>query len=159
MKLLRSTDYKEYMLTDEDIQTIINYGKISFADENYIKKQVKICEEILFNHTGLILGYGKFKMENSSCEKYCKVTPLHNNKQIINVCVNDYFGNFNDYKTYTYYFDERKNCICIGQIYEAGMKENDLELLDSFFKMVGLKVSGLMCDYLKPISKYKVGII
>ena len=159
MKLLKSTDYKEYMLTDEDIQTIITYGKISFSDENYIKKQFKICEEILFNHTGLILGYGKFKIENSPCENYCTVTPLHNNKQIIRICVNDYFGDFNEYKTYNYNFDERKKCICIGQIYEVGMKEYDLELLDSFFRMVGLKVSGLMCDYLKPINKYKVGII
>lgn len=158
MKLLRSIDYKNYILTDEDIKTIINNGKVSYADENEIKKQAILCEEILYNHTGLILGYGKFKLENSDCENYCHVSIKHNPTQIIRLCVNDYFLDFEEFKTFHYIEDKRKPIIKIGQIYECGMKNKDLMLLDDYFTMVGLKVSGY-CNYLNSILKYKAGII
>ena len=55
---LERTKYKEYVLTEKDKEKIINYGKISFPDSLDLDSVHVFCQDVLFNHTRLILGFG-----------------------------------------------------------------------------------------------------
>jgi hypothetical protein len=162
---LERTKYTEYVLTENDKKKIINYGKISFPDSLDLDSAHVFCQDVLFNHTRLILGFGYFRLTRNCSiqENQCFTNIQH--KQIIDVDIEIPVTNnevivFEKIKNLKNIYDERLQKINFNTVYTAGIVDinNELELLDNYLRMVGLYLNGT-CNYIHPIIKYKGSIL
>lgn len=162
---LERAKYTEYVLTDNDKDKIINYGKISFPENLDFDLAHKTCQDVLFNHTRLILGFGYFKLTNNFYiqENQCYANIQH--RQIIDIgiqipVVGDEVVVFEKIKNLQNIYDCRLQKINFNTIYSAGIVNisNEQELLDNYLRMVGLYLNG-SCNYIHPIIKYKMSVL